>query len=378
MRKIWILLLLPFAAAAQEGKPFTLSGDLQLKKPVEWVYIQYSNGENYVRDSVQPKGGKFSYKGTIAEPTTASLRLAYAKAAGDARAKADGLMLYLDAGNMAIQVKDTVSNLVVKGSPAHADYEILAKAQKPFRDEMNKLYTEWVQLGKEGNKEGQQKIIDKREALNAEMMEKANKTFIQAHPASPVAVYALSQYAGYDINADKAEPVYQLLSDKVKGLPSAVAFSEQLEIAKKTGVGKMAMDFSQTDTSGKMVSLSDFKGKYVLVDFWASWCGPCRAENPNVVAVFNQYKDKGFTVLGVSLDQPTARAKWMKAIYDDKLTWTHVSDLQFWNNAVAQQYGIKAIPMNLLIDPQGKIIAKNIRGEELGTTVEKAVNGKLL
>ena len=117
--------------------------------------------------------------------------------------------------------------------------------------------------------------------------------------------------------------------------------------------------------------------KYVLVDFWASWCGPCRVENPNVVKVFNQYKDKGFTVLGVSLDREGAKDKWMKAIHDDNLTWTHVSDLKFWNNAVAQQYGIKAIPMNLLIDPQGKIIAKNIRGEELGQVVEKAVTKTL-
>ncbi len=377
MKQLLILLLLPFAAAAQDTKPFTLAGDLQLKKTVDWVYIQYSDGENYVRDSVQPKGGKFSYKGNIAEPTTASVRLAYAKAPGEARAKVEGLALYLDAANMQLKVKDTVTNLEVKGSAPHTDFEALTQAQKPYRDEINKLYAEWQQYGKENNKEGQEKVIEKREALNAEMMEKANKTFIQQHPGSPVALYALTQYAGYDIDAEKAEPVYNLLSDKVKSLPSAVAFAGQLEIAKKTGIGKMAMDFSQTDTSGKLVSLSDFKGKYVLVDFWASWCGPCRVENPNVVSVFNQYKDKGFTVLGVSLDQPNAREKWMKAIHDDKLTWTHVSDLQFWNNAVAQQYGIRAIPMNLLVDPQGKIIAKNIRGEELGKVVEKAVSGKM-
>jgi len=377
MKPFLMLLLLPWAAAAQQSRPFKLSGDLQMKKPVQWVHIQYNNGENYVRDSVQPKNGKFSYNGTLAEPTTASVRLAYAPMA-NAPAKTDGMILYLDAGQIDIKVKDTVANLVVKGSAPHTDFEALTKAQKPYRDQINELYNEWVRLGKEEDKEGQEKIIQKREAINAEMMEKANKAFIQTHPSSPVAFYALSQYAGYDIDAEKVEPVYQLLADNVKALPSAIEFTERLEIAKKTGIGKMAMDFSQTDTSGKLVSLSDFKGKYVLVDFWASWCGPCRAENPNVVNVFNQYKDKGFTVLGVSLDRPKARDKWLQAIYDDNLTWTHVSDLQFWNNAVAQQYGIRAIPMNLLIDPQGKIIAKNIRGEELGTTVEKAVNGKLL
>ena len=114
---------------------------------------------------------------------------------------------------------------------------------------------------------------------------------------------------------------------------------------------------------GKNVSLSSFKGKYVLVDFWASWCRPCRAENPNVVNAYNQYKNKNFTVLGVSLDQ--AKPNWLQAIQADNLTWTHVSDLQFWNNAVAQLYHIQSIPANMLIDPTGKIIARDLRGEDL-------------
>ncbi|MGA1646596.1 MAG: peroxiredoxin family protein, partial [bacterium] len=122
---------------------------------------------------------------------------------------------------------------------------------------------------------------------------------------------------------------------------------------------------TQNDTLDQPVSLSSFRGKYLLIDFWASWCGPCRQENPNVVKVFNQFKDRGFTVLGVSLDRPGQKDKWMKAIHDDQLTWTHVSDLKFWYNAISKQYGIRAIPQNLLLDPTGKIIAKNLRGEDL-------------
>ena len=364
MRIIFLLLLLPLASLAQDAKNFTLKGTVTTAKPVDWVYLTYRNGDDVVRDSVQAVKGGFAFKGQLAEPTAASLRLAYAKGS-DGRVKMDGAQLYLDSGNITLQIRDTITNMVVKGSAAHTDFETLTAAQKPFRSAINDLYAEWVKLGKEANKEGQEKIIQKREALNAEMLEKANKTFIDKNGASPVALYALTQYAGYDIDADKAEPLFNALDSKVKALPSAVAFSEQLEIAKKTGIGKMAMDFTQEDTSGVPVSLSSLRGKYVLVDFWASWCGPCRVENPNVVKVFNQYKDRGFTVLGVSLDREGAKDKWMKAIHDDNLTWTHVSDLKFWNNAVAQQYGIKAIPMNLLIDPQGKIIAKNLRGPAL-------------
>jgi peroxiredoxin len=155
---------------------------------------------------------------------------------------------------------------------------------------------------------------------------------------------------------------------KVSTILSGATQPEPEEISK---VNMEAPDFTLPDTNGKMISLKSFRGKYVLVDFWASWCGPCRQENPTVVAAFNRFKDKNFTVLGVSLDDN--KAKWLKAIQDDKLTWTHVSDLKQWESIVVPMYQIQGIPFNVLVDPNGKVIASELRGEDLEKTLSSVL-----
>ena len=229
---------------------------------------------------------------------------------------------------------------------------------------MDALYKKHSQYKKDNDEANLRKTKEEIELMNTERKAVYEK-FARANPSSALALYAVKQYAGWDIDPAKVEPLFDALAPDVQKSPSAIELKEKIESAKKTAIGKDALDFTQNDTLGIPVSLSSFRGKYILIDFWASWCGPCREENPNLVKAFQKYKGKNFYILGVSLDRPGQKERWMNAIHDDKLEWTHVSDLKFWQNEVAILYGIQAIPQNILIDPAGKIIARNLRGDEL-------------
>lgn len=201
-------------------------------------------------------------------------------------------------------------------------------------------------------------------------------SFIIANTASPVAAYILYREFAPGLQPEEIERNIALFDPSIKDLPYFSELKDLIASKRKIGIGSQSIDFTSVTPEGKEVKLSDFAGNYLLLDFWASWCVPCRGENPNVAKAYNKFKAKGFNVLAVSLDNK--RENWLKAIADDKLPYTQVSDLKYWDSAPGKIYGIRNIPANVLIDPSGKIVALNLRGEDLEKKLEAILMKKSL
>ncbi|WP_316828261.1 TlpA disulfide reductase family protein [Pedobacter miscanthi] len=233
----------------------------------------------------------------------------------------------------------------------------LALSEKTYRDAQTKKI-KYDTLGLGAWRAEMAKLKEEKNELTI--------AFIKQHPDYFTSLLALKDVIGaLPKDVQLLEKTFAKLDKNIQQTATGVKTKTILDKFDAVSIGRIAPGFSAPDTAGKMINLSDFRGKYVLLDFWASWCGPCREENPIVVKAYNTYKDRNFEILSVSLDQPGKQEAWLKAIHDDQLNWKHVSDLKFWKNEVAQLYSVMSIPQNFLIDPSGKIIAANLRGIEL-------------
>lgn len=357
---------------AVKGK-FEISGEIK-NVPDQKIYLEqlyFSQKSPEVIDTAEIKKGKFTLSATSGEEGLYRLRLEKMEAGFIFINDQPKIDFTADIKDVSLEGPqfNTKANGILKKLIVNIDAK--GKAVNAIDDKLDSL--------KAGDSAFAIETIN-RNAL-AEQYKNFVLHFIDTASDLVVTMFALGYTRGIDAKSlEKVIPAISKRFPNHKGVAEMVTqFNQYMaklnepkpENGSKPGVGAMAPDFTMNDTEGKPFSLSQLKGKYVLVDFWASWCGPCRAENPNVVAAYEKYKNKNFTVLGVSLDEN--KQKWLDAIKNDGLNWKQISDLKYWSNAAVPLYGFDAIPYNVLLDPTGKIIATELRAEGLHAKLEEVL-----
>jgi peroxiredoxin len=349
MKTFLVTLLLSPSLLFAQTNGFVVTGNITGLPEGAEVKITSTNDNSLLAKGIS-KAGAFTIKSAVPEPGLYWLTL------GNEQAQ----HIYLE--NTDIKVtgsKNDVKNIKIEGSQSQKDFEEFRRIFNPLVGELNAKSAQVQETHNEGRR---MELMEDYDSISKKIGEEVGK-FVSAKRSSFVSPFLLFITAQMQDDALLMEQRFNMLDEAVRNSAIGKSLADYISYNKVGAVGTEALDFTQNDINGKPVSLSSFRGKYVLLDLWASWCRPCRDENPNVVKAFKKFSNKSFTILGVSLDKE--KESWLKAIQKDGLTWTHVSDLQYWSNSVAALYHVTGIPQNFLIDPNGKIVGKNLRGEEL-------------
>jgi peroxiredoxin len=358
---ILLVLSIPGLYAFQSGNlpvGFTITGEIKGLKH-RYIYFRHTDHGKDMFDSCALRDGKFNFKGSISEPQQVFL---YTN---------DGLLQKVFyAENVALTVSGDVSDLqkvIVKGSKSQDEFMVLESEIAVVQEKAYNLYVAAEAATKAGDSLKSNELQAQATEIRKTIWD-VYHDYVVSHPKSVASLQALLIWTN-ESNYETARTMFDNLDPSLRSMEKASELTKRFESLSKVEIGKLATDFTVNDVAGKPVSLSSYRGRYVLLEFWASWCGPCRAENPNLRALYLKYKDKGFDILGVSLDEKATQ--WVKAVEKDDLPWTQVSELKGFRGQVPVDYGISGIPANFLVDPSGNIVERNLRGEQLNEVVEK-------
>ncbi len=373
MKKIFLLASSCFfMLSCATDTNYEVSGTIDNLEDGTAVYLQRidENKRLAAVDTTTIKDGKFTFKEEkLAEPEMNLLTVEGINA-----------NVIFIAENEKIKItayKDSLRSSKVKGGKENEYFGEYFNEVISSSKEKQKLQQEGMAAMRSGESETIEVIKNEMEAIDKSSTRK-RLALIDEHPDAMVSTIILNDLIGTGmLTADEANDAFDSLSTKLKESAKGKEISEVIakmkaqEIASKlASIGNAAPEFSAPTPEGDELALKDVLGKYTIVDFWASWCRPCRQENPNVVKLYNKYHDKGLNIISVSLDRPEEKDRWLQAIENDKMDWYHVSNLKYWQDPIVRQYGITAIPATYLLDEKGIIIDKNLRGDALAEKLE--------